>query len=168
VSDFEEHANHSVAAALEAIPLSIADDTYVVSLLVYDDEDDPRRPTLTVGTNSEAQVDATTPRASSPDEARWNFAYWLQDDLFSVGGWGDQDGVRLRRSWIEELGLWYSDEDEKRDFDAAMDVGTRITDQFVELAVRLAQRLHGQIAEQSERANPPGLTADFSRWVIGH
>jgi hypothetical protein len=191
VTEFEEHAYGAVAAALEAVPASKAQDVYVVSLLVYDEEDDPRLPTLTVGTNTEERVRERLGR-DPPGWVRWNYAYWLQDDLFVVGSSEtDSHGARLRRAWIDGLGLWYSDADERRDFDAAGELGAQITDHFVELSIRLVQRLHAtgliervfgrpipvliheleyypQIAEQNERANPPGLTAEFTRWVLDH
>jgi hypothetical protein len=191
VSTFEEHAYSCAVRALEGIAAEQAADVYVVSFLVYDEDDDPRLPTLTVGTNTNARVEASVPRAWDADEARWNYAFWLQDDLSVIGDFEiDPDGAGLRRRWIESMSLWYSDELEERDFDAAMALAQGITHEFVELAVRLGQRLHStgviervfgrpipvliheleyypEIAEQTERANPPGLTDEFSRWVLG-
>jgi hypothetical protein len=191
VNPFEEYAYRSAVTALEGLSAAKAADVYVVSLLVYDDDDDPRTPTLTVGTNTEERVRAGLPLASDSDEARWNYAYWLQDHLTIVGAWWrDPEGATLRQRWIEDLGLWYTDDSKERDFDAAMELGMKIAHEFVELTIRLAQRLHStgaierafgkpipalvheleyypEIAEQSQRANPPGLTDDFSRWVLG-
>ena len=74
-----EHLRSKLSAALASIPASDRPGVYVVSLLVYDTDDDPRRPTITVGYNTEAQVAACTPApgqeakwpiASSADEAR--------------------------------------------------------------------------------------------------
>jgi hypothetical protein len=128
VSEFEEHACRSVAAALEDVPPAKAAEVYAVSLLVYDEEDDPRRPTITVGTNTETRVRERIARGDDPGWARWNFAYWIQDDLAVVGDSArDPEGARLRRRWIEELGLWYSDEDERRDFEATEQPAARIT-----------------------------------------
>jgi hypothetical protein len=198
MSGFEEYAFGAMADALAAVPAGQARDVYVVSLLVYDEEDDPRRPTITVGFNTEARVAETTPRdgeearwprASDAEEARWNYAFWLQNELLVLGdSERDPRGAALRREWIDEAGLWYSDDDEERDFDAAMERGGEITARFVALAVRLVRRLHetgviersfgrpipaliheleyyDDIAEQNRVANPPELVAEFDRWV---
>jgi hypothetical protein len=186
---FEDYVYQHAARALESVPADAAADVYVVSLLVYDEDDDPRRPTITVGYNTRTRVGETAGDAEDLDEARWNFAFWLQNELAVVAE-SDQDpeGARLRRDWIDSIGAWYSDEEEDEDFDATEERAVRITEEFVELAVRVVQRLHDEgvvertfgrplptliheleyydeIAEQNERANPDGLAADFARWV---
>lgn len=105
-----------------------------------------------------------------------------------AGSERDPRGAAFRQQWIKEAGLWYSDDDEAHDFDAAMECGEEITARFVGLAVRLVQALHGQgviersfgrpvpvliheleyhdkIVDQNRVANPPELVADFGRWV---
>lgn len=220
---FEGYAKSFIARALERTPEDVAADVYVVSLFVYDEEDDHRRPTVTVGFNTEAQVagteisdafeplpgpddpvwrDLDDPRwndpaflpggtASDADEARWSSAFWLGNDLGVLGdSVRDPEGATLREEWIRGLGLWYSDEEEEADFDAAMEVGQRITPPFVELVVQLTQQLHAdgtiarifgrpipvlihemeyyrEIAEQNLRANPDGLADEFARWIEG-
>ena len=72
MSGFPAYAFEQVAAALSAVPAAEARDAYVVSLLVYDETDDPRHPTLTVGFNTESRVSEMTPRAFDAAEARWN------------------------------------------------------------------------------------------------
>jgi hypothetical protein len=189
VSGFEDYAFETVASALQGVSSDEARDAYVVSLLVYDEEDDPRRPTITVGFNTESRVAETTPRASDEAEARWNFAFWLQNELFLLGdSERDPQGAALRREWIEDAGLWYSDDDEERDFDAAMRRGGEITERFVAMAVRVVRALHErsviersfgrpipalvheleyyeQIADQNRAANPSGLVDEFGDWV---
>ena len=36
---------------------------------------------LTVGSNTSTQVEVETSAASDADEARWNYAFWLQSEL---------------------------------------------------------------------------------------
>jgi hypothetical protein len=115
----------------------------------------------------------------------------LQNDLGVLASTErDPDGARLLEEWIRDLGLWYSDEEEDADFDAAMEQGHQITSRFVELLVELTQQLHedgtiarvfgraipvliheteyyDQIAEQNLRANPDGLADEFARWIQG-
>lgn len=195
---FEEYVFGEISRVLDGIASDTAADVYVVSLLLYDEEDDPRRPTVTVGYNTESRVRETTPvPAQAPDwsiasdagEARWNYAFWLQNELAVVAdSKQDPGGARRRREWIDALGLWYSDEEEHTDFQGTEQRAGRITDEFVALIVRVVQRLHHvgvvervfrrpipvliheleyyeQIAAQNERANPAGLADTFARWI---
>lgn len=125
-----EHLRARIVAALDTIPASDRHDLYVVSLYVYDHEDDPRRPTITVDYNTERQVAACTPApgqepkwpiASNADEARWNYAFWLQNALAVVcDGVRDPEGAERVRAWAKAAGFWYSDEELEQDSDAAL------------------------------------------------
>lgn len=193
-----QHLRSRLAAALAAIPAADRPGLYVVSLLVSDTDDDPRRPTIMVGYNTEARVAACTPApgqparwpiASSAAEARWNFAFWLQNQLDVLcAEETDPEGAELLRAWASAAGTWYSDEDEQQDFEAAMRRVEPLTGAFVHLAVEVVKDLHAsgdlvrtigrpvpvliheleyyeEIAVQNEEANPPGLVAEFAHWV---
>ncbi len=195
---FEEHVRERVQAAIRSIPVDERAGAYVVSLFVYDENDDPRAPTAAVGFNTEAAVTAAmeaqpdeyawgTP--SDEDEARWNFAFWLQNELDVIADpVHDPAGNFRRGSWIKELGLDYSDEEEEDDFDAATEKGEQITAAFLELLVSLTRELHAtgiltevfgrpipvliheleyydEIADQNRRANPSDLVEPFATWV---
>ncbi len=54
------------------------EDIYAISLFVYDWDDDPFWPTVTLGYNTEKQYQESIAETSDEDEARWNFAFWLQ------------------------------------------------------------------------------------------
>lgn len=183
MDDFEEHVQALIARALESVSPEEARDAYVVSLFVYDEEDDPRYPTITVGFNTETQVTATAGEAEDEDEARWNFAFWLQNELVVIAdSERDPDGAALRRAWLEREGLWYEEDDDDEGEDAD------ITGAFVAMAVRIVQRLHAggliegvfghaipvliheleyydEIAQQNRDANPDGLADEFSAWI---
>ncbi len=200
VSSFEDHAFALLVDALSGVESVEAAQVYVVSLFVYDEDDDPRYPTVTVGYNTDERFRETSPAAgqragwpiaSDAQEARWNYAFWLQNELAILcGGERDPQGAALHRAWIDRLGLWYSDEEEEHDFDAVGHRADRITDEFVALAVRVVKRLHSagvverafgravpvliheleydeDIVRQNEEANPPGLIDDFKHWVLG-
>ena len=126
---------------------------------------------------------------SDEDEARWNFAFWLQNELDVIADpVHDPAGNFRRASWIKELGLDYSDEEEEDDFDAATEKGEQITAVFLELLMSLTRELHAtgiltevfgrpipvliheleyydEIADQNRRANPSGLIEPFATWV---
>lgn len=195
-----EHMRAKILGALETIPADDRAHVYVVSLYVSDIDDDPRRPTIQVGYNTEHQVAACTPAegrkpkwpvASDAAEARWNYAFWLQNSLTVIGDEDtDRVGADAREAWAKQRGFWYSDKEEEHDLAAALEKAEPMTYEFVAMAVEVVRDLHrtgevvrlfgravplliheleyyDQIAEQNESANPPDLVADFSRWVRG-
>lgn len=50
-------------------------DIYAVSLFVYDENDNPSRPTVTLGYNTEQYLQDSIEDAENEREARWNYAY---------------------------------------------------------------------------------------------
>lgn len=135
---------------------------------------------------------AVNPAAAFPaeeHEARWNYAFWRQNELALVCGSGtDAEGARLREAWAREEGLWYELADGE---DPAFDErGEPLTRAFVSLLERVVARLHAgdieavfgrrlpvliheleyydEIAEQNLRANPSGVVPDdFVAWCRG-
>ena len=55
------------------------DDIYAISLYVFNEEDDPCRPVAVFGYNTERQVQKSITEAADEQEARWNYAFWLQN-----------------------------------------------------------------------------------------
>jgi hypothetical protein len=188
VSGFEDYAFQSVARALNEVDAEDARDAYALSFWVLDEEDDARLTTFVVGFNTETRVREQSPHASDEAEARWNFAFWLQNEFVAVArDWeprADSEGVALRKQWIEELGLWYADDDESEE---SLRLAAELYDQFFELAARVVRRLHDSgaverafrrplpvvihdlehddsTADASRAANPPRLIADFLHW----
>ncbi|HTE61009.1 MAG TPA: hypothetical protein VK631_11705 [Solirubrobacteraceae bacterium] len=194
---FESYAKRFIVCALDLTPSDIASDVYVVSFYV-DQGNDPRSLTVEVGFNTEARVAQTTPSlgrgpgspvASDADEARWNFAFWLQNELGVLGDpEKDPEGAAHAETWLRDLGLWYSDEEEDEDFEAAMEKVEQISVRFTDVLVTTARQLHhdgtiarifgrqipvliheleyyDEIAEQNRRANPDDLAEDFARWI---
>jgi hypothetical protein len=183
VTPLGDHLRAAIVGALDSIPPADRDDAYVVSLFVYDEEDDPRRPTVTVGFNTESQV----AREGGDDENRWNYAFFLQNQLAIVCDTDmDPAGASLRESWAREQGLWYGDgEPERTAFDER---GAPLTKGFVDVLVEVVQGLHSggdverifdrplpvliheleyydAIARQNLRANPPGVADAFTAWI---
>ena len=56
MGDLAEHIAQRARAAIEGLSKDERGDAYVVSFFVYNEDDDPRRPTLTIGTNTETSV----------------------------------------------------------------------------------------------------------------
>jgi len=197
---FETHVARRAEEALRSVPPDERRDCYVVSFYVYDVDDDPRTPTLTVGTNTESEVGRrldprTKNRFGNPSdtaEARWNYAFWLQNQLAMIADPdGDPRGAELCEQWIRTRGLWLEEPDDWTDrlvvtqYEGAAGL---MTSAFVELCVDTAQLMHrsgvvvdvfggpipivvheleyyDEIAAQTERANPPGLAGEFVEWI---
>jgi hypothetical protein len=103
---FNDHLQHLVERALASIPAADAGDIYAVSFLIDNEDDDPRQPTLTIGYNTEAQARRSVQDASDQAEARWNHAFWIQNELTVVGDLtSDPAGATARQEWISDLGL---------------------------------------------------------------
>ena len=116
-------------------------DIYAISLWVQDNEDNPCEPTFTLGYNTETNYRNQIPYASDEQEARWNFAFWLQNQEL-VFGIGDTQKDVL--DWIREQGYTYYSYDEIFNTPAPdPDSYEGITDAFVELLVDVVKELHG-------------------------
>jgi len=189
MNDFEKFACTEISNALAGIDAAAVPDIYALSFFVDDVDGDPRYPWLQLGYNTRAQVAASTASAASDAaEAKWNFAFWLQNELAFIGEPGTA-GRQLLEQALKAEGLWYSDEEEAGDFERCMQVADRITAYFVDACVRIAQALHAsgaiearfghpvpiivheleyydQIAMQTAAANPPGLAQEFVDWVV--
>lgn len=182
----------AVADTLSTLPESELADIYTLSFFIYDECDDHRHPTLTLGYNTLSQwrselSEDSDPEASDSQEAKWNYAFWIQNALLVFGEEGKPSADTVAR-WVSELGLLYTDADEEADFERCLEIGSKITEHFVQVVCEVASALHEQgvmrkvfgrdvpiiiheleydeqIAAQTERANPPGVAAEFVNWV---
>jgi hypothetical protein len=178
---FAQHARAFVEGALRRTPPMAARDVYVASLLVSDEHNDPLRPTAAVGFNTESAVMAATARGVDPEEARWGYEHWLQNDLGTLAGeHADPAGARLRAHWLAELAV--------RDGGTPLPAQADIADAFMDMLAGVVRTLHHDgviavvfgrpvpvlihgleydeaIADHNHRANPGGLAAAFVRWL---
>ncbi len=155
-------------------------DIYAISLFVYDDEDNPSKPTVTLGFNTESQVNQLDPDGND-SETRWNYAFWIQNQELEFGY---DDTADIVKSWIEAMGFKYHE-----DFNYEDDNDDEsITEAFVSLLVDVVKEIHqdgvltvkfgkelpiliheleyyDQIAEQNIEANGEDLVKDFTDWI---
>lgn len=187
MNDFEQFSYCQISTALAKIDTATLPDIYALSFFINDNDDDPRFPVLQLGYNTLTHWTQCTPSASNAKEAKWNFAFWLQNELKYIAEPGTEGGQMLEEL-LKARGLWYSDEDEKADFDRCMRIASDITAYFVEACVRIARALHesgvikqvfshqipilvheleyyDEIAVQTRSANPPGLAKEFEDWI---
>ena len=160
-------------------------DIYAISLYVCDEGDNPCEPTVTLGYNTETCFRERIKDASDAIEARWNYAFWLQNEEYVFGAGETQPMVRR---WIEGKGFrYYSYEEMFADEEPDPETYEGITDAFVEELVELVKELHGsgfikeqfgkpipmliheleycdQILEQNLRANPKDTVEGFARF----
>jgi hypothetical protein len=188
-TSIEDYVAARVEAAIEREPAEA--DVYAFSFWVSYADDDPRRPEVWFGSNTEAQFESSLDRASDQAEARWNFAFWRQNQIEVIGG-DDRHGAAMFAAWFEhDLGLWFTDEEETADPDCADEIGSQMQFYFfrkmADVVALLHERgktlganawrlpiivheleYHDEIAAQNERVNPSAVLPDeFLRFCRG-
>lgn len=178
MKDLKEYIKAEWVKAYQSIEQNELEQIYVFSFFVYDNEDDPRKPTLTIGYNTFSNFEQEKTRASSDEEAKWNYAFWLQNNLILIGE-NDVNGGELIKNWVSDLGLQY--DDHEADFDQSFK-GQKITENFVALLVQIVQESHSEelthlpiliheleyydiIRDQNILANGPERVREFTSWI---
>lgn len=110
-------------------------DIYALSLFVYDDEDNPCKPTVILGYNTESEYMKNIPFADSEQEARWNYIFWLQNNELSFG---TDDTAKIVRQWILSSGYPYDEDADSSDTERYESV----TKAFTEILADIVQNLH--------------------------
>lgn len=148
------------------------DDIYAISLYVNDEEDDPLRPTVTLGYNTERQVRESMQDASDEQEARWNYAFWLQNAELC---WGVGESAGDVKSWLSEQNLTDREDEVTEAFvkllvDIVRDIHTMglLRDKFGKEIPILIHELeyYEEIAEQNISANGEELVRAFVSFCI--
>lgn len=190
---FINNSYDRIKDAISNFDENILKDIYAISFYKSNQDDDPRLPLLTIGYNTISQWTKCTPKlgqepkwpiASDKDEAKWNFAFWLQNKILVIG---EQDYNPVS-DWVKELPYYYTDKQEEEDFDKTYLLGEEIQKKFIGIIIEHAKKLHesGVIIGKFERqipiiihelkyneipvswtklANPKGLTSEFENWV---
>ncbi len=197
MSEFEDYIYKRASEGIVAIKDKTAADIYALSFYHWADEDDPRKATLTVGYNTNARWRACTPApgqepdwpiASDSDEAKWNFAFWLQEKGEACVIGESRVDATARKAWIVSQKLWWTDKEQDEDFDRTLELGEQVMDRFVDVCINVAKRLHKDgivakkfgrpipilvheleyhdgIAEATRKANPKKLAKEFENWI---
>ena len=91
---FTSDTYNRVKEAIINVDQNKLSDIYVISFYKSNFNDDPRHPMLTVGYNTISQWKTSSPSdgeelksfiASDADEAKWNYAFWLQNEELVIG-----------------------------------------------------------------------------------
>ena len=121
------------------------EDIYAISFFVENPNDNPYTPTFSLGYNTEKQYEESVADASDEEEARWNFAFWLQNQEFVFGQEGETKD--LIKQWIIAHGFSYC-EDYTFDYkdEAAYESNSELLDtilnKFLIVLVEAVKELH--------------------------
>ncbi|MDO4878258.1 MAG: hypothetical protein Q3966_03055, partial [Neisseria sp.] len=187
---FADMVFRQTARALAQLPQDIRKDIYALSFWL--DGGNSWLPSLSVSYNTEGQVGKTCGLTLHQDEeARWNYAYWLQDEaeLLAVNECANNGELQ---SWLENSPFAYTEAqyDEGDETDDVDEKSEAFYQAFAQTLITVVQRLFGEnvIAEAlgrnipvlvheleyyglplswTERANPPGLADDFVNYWRG-
>jgi len=171
---------------LREMPPQLAKDVYAISLYMDVAEQEI---TFSVNTNSQVELALAGKSKgyglpSGEQEARWNYAFWMQEPVSRFLTPPGSEDAKLWRSVLEEHGLQYSEED---DFDIeGYEIG--VAKALSELSIKVSRALHASgiiqevfhrevpiivhqleyddaIADITESADPAGVAAEFVAWV---
>lgn len=183
---FIESAYTNIKNGLIKIPADQKQDTYAISFYYYIENDDLRFPTIHVSYNTNHQYKKEIKNASSEAEAKWNFAFWLQDELLRIGGLDNA----LLNNWFKETPYYYSEEEDQKSlddedlFDDLFELGDAFDNEFIEAIILLTKRVfdekiidtifgkqipiiihdleyYEEPIDWTIRANPTGLVDEF-------
>lgn len=157
-------------------------DIYAISLFVYNENDNPCKPTVTLGYNTETRIKNESSKASDEQEARWNYAFWLQNDFLQFGL---EKTAQEIKNWLKIKQLpFYDDDDQAWDNDETYEETEKITNFFIAELIEIVKEIHesgilsqkfgreipiiiheleyyDEIAEQNIKANGRALLKDF-------
>lgn len=180
--EFAKYILEKTAKGLEEVSKKEKDEIYSYSFFVYNHEDDLRRPTITLGYNTIQKFNSEIENATEEREAKWNYAFWLQNNIVEIGTDNDEKGKNLIRDWFKELGLYYTDQEEASNFDACIKKGNEINNNFSGMLIWIVQQLqnlyeleipiliheleyYDVIAEQNIQANGIEKVKEFVNWI---
>ncbi len=190
---FKEETYFKIKEAIFQIDEKVVDDIYAISFCVCNYDEDLRQPMLIFGYNTLDQWKSSSPLqgqkaqwpiASSSEEAKWNYAFWLQNEELIIGG----DSNKIVSDWVKSTPYYFSDELLEDDFDKALLLGEKIQDAFIQIMLLNAQKLYDESVIKSKfgkeipiivheleysemtvswtnQANPNGLGKDFEKWI---
>lgn len=119
-------------------------DIYALSFWFYCDDDDERFPKITLGYNTLSNFKEEAYNADSKEEAKWNFAYWLQNEVETFGGEND----KLLSNWFAKTPYFYTEEENERAMEEDEDLyekilkkGEKFRKEFINETISIAKQL---------------------------
>ena len=177
-------------SAITKIDKSEIENIYALSFWFYNEDDEFHFPTIILSYNTKTNFKTNIENASDENEAKWNFAYWLQNDLEQIGGEDDQS----LKKWFKNSKYYYSEkenelaEDDEELFDKLCAKGEKFNKEFIELVVKMSSELHkngiikkvfgksipiiiheleyyDKPIDWTKKGNPTGIANEFIEWV---
>ncbi len=165
-------------------------DIYAISLYVQSECDNPFDTTVTLGFNTETNYTDSIPSAWDAQEARWNYAFWLQNKELVFGA---DKTKEFFKKWLVDKGYGYHSYDEfynSDNFNNLCEIGEKALVDFTKILISTVQELHSckfirnkfgseipiliheleyyeKIAQQNIEANSEDLVADFVKFCRG-
>lgn len=162
---------------IESINSIQENDIYAFSIFLQDMDDDPLQPVIVFGYNTERQFEGSL-NETDELEARWNFAFWLQNSEFVFG---ENDTAWVVEQWMKLhnfIGLTDDEIDEvvtptfvKEIIEVVRDIHDEgiIKDKFGrELPILIHElEYYDEIAKQNQEANGQYLPEGFVEFCMG-
>lgn len=134
-------------------------DIYALSLCYTNDDDDLRFPKIIFSYNTLSNVKEESYNAASKEDAKWNFDYWLQDEIEVIGGKTDKQLAQ----WFAKTPFFYSDEENTRAieededlYDKILKKGDKFNKEFIKDIIALTKQLfdEGEVEKSFGRNIP--------------
>ena len=134
-------------------------DIYALSLCYTNDDDDLRFPKIIFSYNTLSNVKEESYNAASKEDAKWNFDYWLQDEIEVIGGKTDKQLAQ----WFAKTPFFYSDEENTRAieededlYDKILRKGDKFNKEFIKDIIALTKQLfdEGEVEKNFGRNIP--------------
>ncbi len=143
--------------AISGIDKEKANDIYALSFYI---ENGSWMPSITIGYNTNEQVKLMVEKASSLSEARWNYAFWIQNDLCVFGeegsGFSSSASIDAMKSEFSKEIKEYNTGEKQNDWSACDDAAAEIANRTWNIAAEVAAELHQSnlIVEKFNRPIP--------------
>jgi hypothetical protein len=170
----------------ETILNSNKEDVYAVSLYLEYYNDNLYEPNVILSYNTNENVKNVVSEGVDELEARWNYAYWLQDDLYVFGENETKEHVK---EWFINNGYEYLTYDEyySRDVDEELicEIDDKIKNELIEVVKKLHEtnfikeqfgkeipvlihelEYYDEILEINKKANPSYVIEEFSKFFM--
>lgn len=119
-------------------------DIYALSFGFDCDDDDERYPKITLGYNTLSNFKEEAYNADTKEEVKWNFAYWLQNEVETIGGKTDE----FLNNWFRTSAYFYTEEENERAMEEDEDLyekilkkGDKFRKEFISEVICFAKKL---------------------------
>ena len=114
-------------------------DIYAFNLYLEYYNDNPYEPTITFGYNTLENYERAC-KETDKQEAKWNYAFWLQNEFFQ---YGTKDTAQSVRDWLVLNELpFFEDDDKAWDDESNYLKASRITTRFVSELIEIVKEIH--------------------------